>query len=119
MLRAALHQAKAPAAVISQGLSAAAMPRREAPATREAIPTPDEVTRLLDAARAIDADLALFMEVLAITGTRPSQLSRCRREDLDAVNGLLTIPASNKGRAGMRKTGRGVTFPIGADWPLA
>ena len=115
VLRAALHQAKAPVAVIRDGLSAAAMPRREVPATREAIPTPDEVHRLLVATQAIDEDLALFMETLALTGARPSQLARCRRDNLDTVNGLLTIPASHKGRAGMRKAMRGVTFPIGSD----
>ena len=115
VLRAALHLAKAPEAVIRQGLSAAAMPRREAPATREVIPTPDEVHRLLAAMRGIDEDLALFMETLALTGTRPSQLAGCRRDALDALNGLLTIPASNKGRGGARKAVRGVTFPIGSE----
>ncbi len=115
VLRAALRQAKAPETVIRQGLSAAAMPRREAPATREVIPTAAEVQRLIAAMRAIDEGLALFMEVLAITGTRPSQLARCRRDDLDVPNGLLTIPASKKGRAGAQKTGRGVTFPISAE----
>ena len=34
---------------------------------------------------------------------------------LDTLNGLLTIPASNKGRAGAQKAGRGVTFPIGSE----
>jgi integrase len=115
VLRAALHLAKVPEAIIHQGLSAAAMPRREAPATRAvgAIPTPDEVHRLIATTQATDADLALFMEVLALTGTRPSQLVRCRRNDLDALNGLLTIPASHKGRAG--KAVRMVTFPIGGE----
>jgi integrase len=115
VLRAALHQAKVPEAIIRQGLAAAAMSRREAPATREVIPTPDEVQRLIVAMRAIDADLALFMETLAITGTRPSQLARCRRGDLDTLNGLLTIPASKKGRAGAQKIGRGISFPILAE----
>ena len=55
------------------------------------------------------------MEVLAITGTRPGQLARCRRDDLDVPSGFLTIPASRKGRAGARKTGRGVSFPIGSE----
>src|SRR5262249_15042126 len=84
-------------------------------ATREAgaIPTPDEVRRLIAATQALDADLALFMEVLALTGTRPSQLARCRRDDLDSSNGLLMIPASHKGRVG--KTVRVVTFPIGSE----
>ena len=59
VLRAALRQAKAPEAVIREGLSAAAMPRREAPATREVIPTPDEVDRLIAAMREIDEDLAV------------------------------------------------------------
>jgi integrase len=115
VLRAALYLAKAPEATIRQGLSAAAMPRREAPATREAgaIPTPDEVRRLIAAAQALDADLALFIEVLALTGTRPSQLARCRRDDLDSSNGLLMIPASHKGRAG--KAVCMVTFPIGSE----
>ncbi len=115
VLRAALHQAKAPQAIIREGLSAAAMPRREAPATREVIPSPDEVDRLIAAMREIDEGLGLFLEVLALTGTRPSQLARCRRDDLDTLNGFLTIPASRKGRAGVRKTGRGVSFPIGTD----
>jgi integrase len=115
VLRAALHHAKAPQAIIRDGLSAAMMPRRQAPATREVIPSPAEVSQLLDAMQPIDADLALFMEVLALTGTRPSQLARCRREDLDTPGGVLMIPASNKGRAGVHKTGRGIGFPIGSD----
>lgn len=115
VLRAALYQAKAREAVIRDGLSAAAMPRREAPATRDVIPSPGEVQRLIAEMRAIDKDLALFLEVLAVTGTRPSQLSRCRRDALDTLNGLLTVPASNKGRAGVRKTGRSSTFPIGTE----
>jgi integrase len=90
------------------------MPRREAPATREVIPTPEEVDRLIAAARAIDEDLGLFMEVLALTGTRPGQLARCRRDDLDVPGGFLTIPVSRKGRSGARKTG-GVSFPIGSE----
>jgi integrase len=114
VLRAALYLAKAPEATIRRGLSAAAMPRREAPATREvgAIPTPEEVHQLIAAIQAVDADLELFMEVLALTGTRPSQLARCRRDDLDGANGLLMIPASHKGRAG--KAAGTATFPIGS-----
>jgi integrase len=113
VLRAALRLAKVPEAVVREGLSAAAMPQRDAPATREVIPSTAEVDRLIAAAQAIDADLGLFMTVLEITGTRPSQLARCRRGDLDVATGQLTIPPSRKGRAGARKNGRGVTFPIG------
>jgi integrase len=93
------------------------MPRRAAPATREAaaIPTPDEVRRLLAAMQAIDADLALFAEVLALTGTRPSQLARCQPSDLDTANGLLTIPSSRKGSGGARKAVRAITFPVGVE----
>jgi integrase len=91
------------------------MPRREAPATREvgAIPTPKEVHQMIAATQAIDADLALFMEVLALTGTRPSQLARCRRDDLDSSNGLLMVPTSQKGRAG--KAVGTARFPIGSE----
>jgi integrase len=115
VLRAALRQAKVPDAVVRDGLSAAAMPQRHAPATREAIPSRDQVNALIAAMQSIDADLALFIEVLALTGTRPSQLARCRTDDLDVANGLLTIPNSRKGRAGTRKNGRGITFPIGRE----
>jgi integrase len=113
ILRAALYQAKAPEAIIRQGLSAASMARREEPGTRDVIPTPAEVDRLIAAMGAIDQDLALFMSVLEVTGTRPSQLARCHREDLDVPSGFLMVPVSNKGRAGAKKAGRGVSFPIG------
>jgi integrase len=117
VLTAALHMAKVPEAIIRSGLSASAMPRREGPGTREAkaIPSPDEVRRLLIAMQAIDKDLALFAEVLALTGTRPSQLSRCRRDDLATATGLLMIPPSRKGSGGARKASRGVPFPIGRE----
>jgi integrase len=113
VLRAALRAAGCPDSVVRDGLSASAMPQRSAPATRDVIPTRDEVTALIAAMQNIDADLALFMEGLALTGARPSQLARCRLADLDVPGGFLTIPASNKGRAGIRKTTRGVAFPIG------
>lgn len=115
VMRAALRQARVPDTIVRDGLSAAAMPRRQAPASREVIPSQDDVKALLAAASTEDQDLGLFMETLSITGTRPDQLSRTRRPDLDVSAGMLTIPSSRKGRAGIQKAVKSVSFPIGRE----
>ena len=113
LLGTALRQAKVPDAVIREGLSAEAMPRqRHTPSTRDVVPTREEVDALIAAMQEIDPALALFMEALAQTGARPSQLARCQLHDLDARGGWLTVPHSLKGRGGIHKTGQGATLPI-------
>jgi integrase len=54
-------------------------------------PNPNEVARLLAAARARDADLATFLLLAATTGARRGELCGLRWADLDPATGQLDI----------------------------
>jgi integrase len=75
----------------------AALP--DAQQVRNVIITDDKVREFVAAAYAHDADLGLFVDVLAVTGTRPSQASRLRVEDLrdHPTRPTLLMPKSGKG----------------------
>jgi integrase len=55
-----------------------------------------EILRLIDCARAINPRLGLYIEVLAVTGARASQVARLTVSDLQADR--LMMPTSRKGR---------------------
>jgi integrase len=58
--------------------------------------TDTEILRLIESARAIDARLGLYLETLAVTGARASQVARLTVGDLQADR--LMMPTSRKGR---------------------
>jgi integrase len=67
-----------------------------------------EVLRLIAAARTIDRRLGLWVEVLATTGARASQVARLAVSDLDGDR--LQMPTSKKGRG--KKVIRHTPVPI-------
>jgi integrase len=75
----------------------AKLPDAESP--RNAILTDDVVRRIVAAAYRINTSFGLFTEVAAVTGARPSQLSRLDVSDLqDGDAPRLMMPSSRKGR---------------------
>lgn len=62
--------------------------------TRATAPEPDVVVRLLDAAAAIDADVAVFLRLAVITGARRGELCALRWTDVDLDAGSATIARS-------------------------
>ena len=70
------------------------LPEAEPPANK--ILTDDAVRRIVAAARQIDAEFGLLVEVLAVTGARPSQALRL--EVADVRDQQLMMPSSKKGR---------------------
>jgi integrase len=73
------------------------------------------VGRFVNASYAHDQKLGLLVEVLAVTGSRPSQATRLLVEDLHGgAKPRLTMPKSGKGRARDRGTRRQerVSIPI-------
>ncbi|MEQ1771462.1 MAG: tyrosine-type recombinase/integrase [Devosia sp.] len=77
-----------------------------------------DVSRLLQAAREVDAelgwegDLFRLLLVLTSTGARFSQVARMRVADFQLKAGRLIVPVSRKGRGG--KNGS-LTIPVGRD----
>jgi integrase len=69
-----------------------------------------EVGRLIRSAYAIDRRLGLYVEVLAVSGARPSQAGRLVVRDLDLGTDKLAMPTSKKGRG--RKIIRHYPVPI-------
>jgi integrase len=70
----------------------------DAHAARNVILTDAEVARLVRCAHAIDRRLGLFVEVLAVTGARPSQAARMVVMNLNLKANRLELPTSKKGR---------------------
>jgi integrase len=66
----------------------------------------EQVRAVIRAAYALDRAFGLYVEVLATTGARPSQVARLTVDDLQADNGTprLMMPSSRKGRN--RKPGK-------------
>jgi integrase len=113
---AAKHDARIQTKAWEAGLEA--LP--DSTAVRNVILTDAQVRAFVAAAYARDPQLGLFIEVLAGTGTRPSQASRLLVEDLHGgERPKLSMPKSGKGntkdRAGRRS--QRVSVPITA--PLA
>jgi integrase len=76
---------------------------------------PDEaLARLIGAAYVHDPAFGLFAQVIAETGTRPSQAARLNVADLDARAARLLMPRSGKGHAHKRvlKMAERVPVPI-------
>jgi integrase len=66
--------------------------------SRNVILSDDEVRRIVEAARAIEREWGLFVEVAALTGARPGQMRDLRVDDLLSDPPRLLMPASRKGR---------------------
>lgn len=65
------------------------VPRREM-----ATPEPGELRRLIIEAERVDEDLATFVRLAAVTGARRGELCGLRWDDIDLVNGSLSIARS-------------------------
>jgi integrase len=74
----------------------------------------EDVRAIVAAAHAQDAALGLFTEVAAVTGARPSQLSRLEVADLQDDRGdpRLMMPSSRKGKGKKRIERRPVPIPV-------
>jgi len=74
----------------------------------------EDVRAIVAAAHAQDAALGLFVETAAITGARPSQLSRLEVSDLQDNRGdpRLMMPSSRKGKGRKRIERRPVPIPV-------
>ena len=91
----------------------------DATRARNVILSDDKVRELINAAYARDERFALFVETLAITGARPSQVSRIEVGDLraaDLTEAKLMMPRSGKGggRLRVRKKVERISVPITA-----
>jgi integrase len=72
----------------------------------------EDVRAIVAAAHAQDAALGLFVETAAVTGARPSQLSRLEFADLDdRGDPRLLMPSSRKGKGRKRIERRPVPIP--------
>jgi integrase len=69
---------------------------------RNVILPDDAVAKLITEAFTRDRKLGLFLQVIAETGARPSQVVRLDVADLDAANSRLLMPRSGKGHAHKR-----------------
>jgi integrase len=86
----------------------------DAEQSRNVILGDDVVARVVAAARQLDLSYGLYLEVAAVTGSRPSQLLRVEVRDLldDGPAPRLLVPSSRKGRR--RKTERKpIPIPVG------
>jgi integrase len=88
----------------------------DAQRSRNVILSDDQVRAFIAAAYAFDESLGLFVEVAAVTGARPSQISRLEVGDLHAAEAKLTMPRSGKGggRLRSRKKVERASVPIKA-----
>lgn len=103
--------------VVKHGL---AITEASSPQARDGAALPDDdVRRIIDAARGVDADLGwdgdLWMLVLALasTGARFSQIIRMRVADLQIGHSRLMVPTSRKGR-GVKKASH-IAVRVGQD----
>ena len=77
---------------------------------------PAEIATLVAGAYAEGAAFGLYVEVLAVTGARPSQVARLQIDDLkDDGRPRLMMPKSGKGRNGGAKKNERDAVPITAD----
>jgi integrase len=77
----------------------------DAQRSRNVILSDDDVRALIAAAYALDENLGLFVDVAAVTGSRPSQISRLEVADLraaDLTEAKLLMPRSGKGGGRLR-----------------
>ena len=114
------HRSQLPAdipMIIKHGLATV---EASSPVARDGAALSDaDVRRVIDAARAVDAeggwdgDLWHLVLTLASTGARFSQVARLRVVDLQIAHGRLMVPTSRKGRGIKKLTHIGIR--IGAD----
>src|SRR5262249_32820532 len=77
-------------------LALAALPgNRKAPRNR--VLSDDTIRKVVAASYQVSESFGLFIEVMAVTGARPVQVSRLLVEDVR--NGFVMMPRSKKGRA--------------------
>lgn len=81
----------------------------DASEARNVVITDAEVRRVVGEAAKESPEFALFVEVAAVTGARPSQLGRAQLRDLKADS--LDMPSSRKGRGKKKVTRRQVPIP--------
>ena len=91
----------------------------DAQRARNIVLSDDEVRQLIAAAYARDGRLGLFVDVMAISGTRPSQIARLEVGDLraaDLAEPKLLMPRSGKGggRLRVKRKVERVSVPITA-----
>ncbi|MGX5839747.1 tyrosine-type recombinase/integrase [Mesorhizobium sp. ArgA1] len=104
--------------IIKDGLKAESEDEAEPIARENQILSDAEITRLLRAAREVDAandmggDLFRIILVLTATGARFSQVARVRVGDCQIGAGRIMVPVSRKGRR--VKTGS-IAMPVGRD----
>jgi integrase len=99
-------------------LGLARLPDADQP--RNVILSDAQVLKLVDAAYARDPAFGLFIETMAITGQRPSQLARLCIEDLiDGAKPKLSVPKSAKGGSRNRSKKRREKYSVPVTVALA
>lgn len=104
LLRAALN--KAPVKVRPSSVTTSALNEHRAIQRRglvDAVMSDAEVSATVAKARRHDPAFGLLVAVLASTGCRPSQVTRCRVGDLLPREAVLIVPPSAKGKPGKPK----------------
>ena len=110
-LTAAARKAKAPAdlhTTIKEGLRAPEKPDRAR--TKQVLPDAD-VRKLVEAALTHDADFGALVMLLAATGARMDQLTRCTVADFQPEARRIMVPASRKGRGDKQITHTAIPLP--------
>jgi integrase len=74
----------------------------DAQRSRNVILSDDQVRAFIAAAYAFEESLGLFVDVAAVTGARPSQISRLEVGDLRSAEAKLMMPRSGKGGGRLR-----------------
>ncbi|HXC28639.1 MAG TPA: tyrosine-type recombinase/integrase [Stellaceae bacterium] len=115
-LKAALNQAVSDDGRIAnkgEWVNLKAIP--DAEESRNIILSDDQVRAVLSAAAQLNTEFGLFVEVLAVTGARPSQAARIMVQDLqsDRPDPRLMMPVSRKGRGQKKITHQPVPIPSG------
>jgi integrase len=71
-----------------------------------------QVFAIVQAAYLNSPQFGEFVEVLAVTGARPSQAARLSGTDVQAGRSRLMMPSSKKGRGTKRVTQRAISIPV-------
>jgi integrase len=93
----------------------------DAAESRNVILPEDAIRRVITAAYGIGLEFGTLIEVLAVTGARPSQVARLEAGDVQAGRSdpRLMMPSSAKGRSRKRVERRPVPIPVGLANKLA
>jgi integrase len=81
---------------------------------RNVVLSDDEIRKIIDIAWSLDPAFGLFVEVCAVTGSRPGQIARLVVADLldDGPEPRLSMPSSKKGGRGRQITRRPIPIPV-------